>query len=41
MAVRDSKDVGRQSMIFSRQAVRALVGGIASTHGDPGRAHPW
>ncbi|WP_328500866.1 DUF397 domain-containing protein [Streptomyces sp. NBC_00457] len=29
MAVRDSKDVGLRPLVFSRSAVRALVGGIA------------
>ncbi|KPI15667.1 protein of unknown function DUF397 [Actinobacteria bacterium OK074] len=28
VAVRDSKDVGLRSLVFSRTAVRALVGGI-------------
>ncbi|MET9085542.1 DUF397 domain-containing protein [Streptomyces sp. NPDC004237] len=36
VAVRDSKDLGRQPLIFSRQAVRGLVGGIASEDRDPG-----
>lgn len=28
VAVRDSKDIGRQPLVFSRGAVRAWVGGI-------------
>lgn len=28
VAVRDTKDVGRQPLVFSRGAMRALVGGI-------------
>ncbi|WP_405506712.1 DUF397 domain-containing protein [Streptomyces purpurascens] len=29
-AVRDSKDIGRGPLLFSKAAMRALVGGIAS-----------
>ncbi|WP_238431344.1 DUF397 domain-containing protein [Streptomyces cavernae] len=29
-AVRDSKDIGRRPLLFSKAAMRALVGGIAS-----------
>ena len=29
-AVRDSKDIGRGSLLFSKTAMRALVSGIAS-----------
>ncbi|MGW2317396.1 DUF397 domain-containing protein [Streptomyces sp. NPDC001680] len=28
-AVRDSKDIGRQPLLFSKGAMRALIGGIA------------
>ncbi|WP_281154921.1 DUF397 domain-containing protein [Streptomyces sp. HYC2] len=40
VAVRDSKDVGRQPLIFSRQAMRGLVSGIASDAWGYGRARP-
>ncbi|MGV9564464.1 DUF397 domain-containing protein [Streptomyces sp. NPDC003480] len=40
VAVRDSKEVGRQPLIFSRQAMRGLVGGIASDAWGSRRARP-
>ncbi len=41
VAVRDSKDVGRQPLVFSRRAVRALVGGITNEASGCGHARPW
>ncbi|MEU6510544.1 DUF397 domain-containing protein [Streptomyces sp. NPDC046942] len=40
VAVRDSKDIGRPPLIFSRRAVRGLVGGIVSNAWRSGPARP-
>ncbi|MFE7972524.1 DUF397 domain-containing protein [Streptomyces shenzhenensis] len=41
VAVRDSKNIGRQPLVFPREAMRALVGSIANQVLAYGSAHPW